>query len=300
MSGRGPRGAPYGAPPASRPPAASPARMDVVLRRPQREQDRAADGVPIHRQKAPTHDVAAGRQRRERRRHLIRRALRTLCEGRPDRPRRSIAGYHLVGSLNRRPASGRGRSREPLHRGRALHEERVRVHAHACCRQQNGQQHGRGQPRRPPDHGRRIATSGRRQEAGTRSSSYSAFSVSVTKGAGSSPSPGPGRRLEPRSSGAHLRRIPGRPGTEPPCPARHRAIGRRSTNSSYHSLRQVATGPGDFLDTFCQLLTVVVVSLGVFTRFVVSSQPGFGIGFTAMTPSGIWTRMDLVGEPSQP
>ena len=129
------------------------ARIGMVLRRPEREEDRATDGVPIHRQKAPTHDVAAGRQRRERRLHLIRRALRPLCEGRRltavvDQSQRYDPGGFVEPQRN--PVGGAIENR-PVD-GRTPHEDGVRVRALACCRQQNGQQHGRGQPRRPPDH----------------------------------------------------------------------------------------------------------------------------------------------------
>ena len=57
--------------------------------------------------------------------------------------------------------------------GRTLHEDGVRVRALACCRQQNSQQHGRGEPRRPPDHGRRLSPrAGAGEQAGTRPSLY--------------------------------------------------------------------------------------------------------------------------------
>ena len=64
-------------------------------------------------------------------------------------------------------------------------------------------------------------------------------------------------------------------------------------------VRQLAAAPRHLLDALGILRREIVLA-GVLALTVSTFQPGFGIGFTAITPSGICTRILMVGEPAQP
>ena len=45
---------------------------------------------------------------------------------------------------------------------------------------------------------------------------------------------------------------------------------------------------------------MIVVFGGIFAFDGFQIEPNFGIGFAAITPSGIWTRILTVAKPAQP